>query len=78
MEIRELYEESDVSVEDHLTMHERITESKGSFLPDDLPFLFLYMDSDLMFENSLKTLYSEDITVYSGRNFLDKLNREAK
>ena len=59
-EIRELYEESDVSVEDHLTMHNRITESKGAFLPDDLPFLFLYMDSDLMFENSLKTLYSEE------------------
>ena len=56
-EVRALFARSDVILEDYLFRNTDIIETKGAYLPDSLPFLFLYMDSGVMHEHAMEIIY---------------------
>ena len=60
-EIIAIYSQTQAVLEDHLFLSGVIDNCKGSFLPHCLPYLFLYLDSEVMIEEAMELLYTKPL-----------------
>ena len=56
-EIKSIFDQSEVTIEDHLFCSNEVLRAEGSFLPSMLPYLFIVVDTEEMFEQALLTFY---------------------
>lgn len=56
-------------LEDQLYPNFMVTEKTDVFLPDCLPYLFLYMDSSVMFEQAFSYIHEKQCSIYTGSLF---------
>jgi hypothetical protein len=73
-EIRQLFKDSQIEYEDLFQLKIRNTP----FKPSHFPYLFLFMDSPSMFEQSLKILWPSNHVEITGQDFLDNLSNKDK
>jgi len=71
-EIQALFDLSDASFADHLSPSPLVVSQKGAFLAEHIPYLFLLMDSNEMFEKACALLYEPAITCFTGSDFILK------
>jgi len=69
-EARALYARAGPVLEDLLYPSPIVTGASGPLLPEALPFLFLYMDSDTMFERATELLYGPRLAAFTASDFL--------
>jgi hypothetical protein len=69
-EARALFARGGAILEDHVFASPIVTEETGQFMPKALPFLFLFMDSDPMFEVAIELLYGSVQSSYTASDFI--------
>ena len=74
-EVRALFAQSDVILEDYLFTSAEITQARGSYLPNCLPYLFFYMDSGTMHERAVELLYGLELTTFTAKDLLQKFTK---
>ena len=70
-EVRAIFGQTEATVEDHLYGSRVITNAGGSLLPRCMPYLFLLMDSEVMFERAMELIYGKGQAAFSRIGFLN-------
>ncbi|CDW75782.1 UNKNOWN [Stylonychia lemnae] len=73
-EIRELFRDSQIEYDDLLKYKLKATP----FKPNQFPLLFLFMDTPVMFEESLKLIYNNGEVEITGQDFLNDMKPKEK
>jgi len=68
-EVRAIFGQTEATVEDHLYPSGVITNAGGPLLPRCMPYLFLLMDSEVMFERALELVYGKSQAAFSRISF---------
>jgi len=68
-EIRELFREAQIELEDIFRLRAR----KTPFKPLHFPFIFIFMDSPYMFETAYNLLWGPSFTEVTGQELIDVL-----
>lgn len=58
--------------------HPKVVSERGAFLAEHIPYLFLLMDSNEMFEKASELLYEPAMMTFTGSDFVDKLSLNQK
>ena len=58
-EMAAIYEATEAVLVDHLMKNPVITNEKGCLLAHHMPYLFFYMDSEVMYEKACEYLYTK-------------------
>lgn len=74
-EARALFARAGPVLEDHVYASPVVTEARGTLLPECLPFLFLYMDSDTMFERALELVHGQELSTFTASDFLSQASK---
>ena len=73
-EARALFARAGPVLEDHVYASPIVTEATGPLLPETLPFLFLYMDTDAMFERGVELVHGPALSTFTASDFLAEVS----
>lgn len=68
-EARALFAGGGAVLEDHVYGSPEVAKTQGALLPELLPLLFLFMDSDVMFERAMELIHTKTECVFSAIDF---------
>ena len=71
-EVRAIFGQTEATVEDHLSGSRVITNAGGSLLPRTMPYLFLLMDSEVMFDRAMELIYGKGQAAFSRIGFTSR------
>ena len=69
-EARALFASGGAVLEDHVYGSAEVFGTDGPLLPDLMPLLFFFMDTDIMFERAMERLYAPLECAFTASDFL--------
>jgi len=74
-EARALFARAGPVLEDHVYASPLVTEARGALLPESLPFLFLFMDTDTMFERGVELVHGPELSTFTASDFQSPVSK---